>query len=112
MIESRLLSAFAGGQAKATSILYPRVLGGDQQQANRDPWQARATTRTNTGTAGPEIPFPKYSRGKQPVPETGRGRGLSSPQVASSALANFCVSEQVEPLRPAFSGLGSPPDLE
>lgn len=93
------------------SILYPRVLGGDQQQASRDPWQARATAAL--GLLGEKFPFPKYSRGRQPVPERGRGRGLSRLQAASSArqASSFCLSEQVESLRPTFSELGPPPDL-
>lgn len=53
------------------SILYLRVLGGDQRQASRDPRQAGAASGAYAGTAWWGVPFLQKFRGREPA---GMGR--------------------------------------
>lgn len=85
------------------SVLCRGVLGGDQQQASRDPWPARAATGTYAGTAWWGFPFPKSLR-KRTCGDGMQERGLWAaglsflvPSPHFLYLCELCLAEQVEP---------------
>lgn len=70
VIDSDLPSRLSSEAGPTMLVVYPREVTSSKASGNA--WQARAAIGTNTGTAGEKFPFPKYSRGKNPVGEGAR----------------------------------------